>query len=217
MRLVYPAHCGVCRGLLEIEEKYLCLGCAHELSSVKLDVTDQPLPNPGPYLRQGWSLYTYKSPVGDILSAVKFSRKWWLLDLFDASLEEFLRDEFIDRHYDFLMPIPLDSAKRTLRQFNQSEILAKKIARATGMKLKTTLLTKRHATPAQSLLGKKEREANLFGAFYVRGGAKITGKKILLVDDVYTTGATSREAARTLKAAGARHVDLLSLARTEER
>ena len=103
--------------------------------------------------------------------------------------------------------------RRKERGFNQVDVLAKDIASATG-KVNAELLVRTRHTPHQTGLDKANRQDNIKGAFKVMNKSKIKGKTILLVDDIYTTGATINECARTLKSAGAKSVYSLCLCRT---
>jgi ComF family protein len=131
-----------------------------------------------------------------------FSR--WMLrageDLFDAC--------------DLIVPVPLHWTRLWTRRFNQSALLAKGIAAATGLPLRTDVLRRVRRTPKQTGLARKDRLGNVAGAFAVPADARsiISGKHILLVDDVLTTGATGDAAAAALRRAGAKEVDLLVLA-----
>jgi ComF family protein len=107
-----------------------------------------------------------------------------------------------------LVPVPLDKSRGNERGFNQSELLAKEVARGLGLSV-INVLGKKKRLP-QMNLGKKERSQNLKDAFYT---AKPVPKKVLLVDDVLTTGATVRECVRVLKENGAREVSIAVFAR----
>jgi ComF family protein len=106
--------------------------------------------------------------------------------------------------------------KKWERGFNQAELLALPIAKRYGLKLATNLRRKRYTT-AQATLTERQRKENLKGSFYVKKSEQIAGKRVLLVDDVFTTGATLRTAAATLKLAGAARVSALTLARVDRR
>lgn len=118
---------------------------------------------------------------------------------------------------DLVTAVPLHRWRLFHRRFNQAAVLARaaaKAARAPG-ELVPDLLVRRRATPIQGGLGRLGRRRNVAGAFAPRPGAKarIKGRRVLLVDDVHTTGATLEECARVLKRAGAARVDVLTLAR----
>src|SRR5262245_23353327 len=112
-----------------------------------------------------------------------------------------------------LVPVPLHPRKRRERGFNQSELVAAEIASRTGRPLAPRALVRRKDTAPQSDLSAAERRRNVDGAFAVRERARVAGRVVVLVDDVWTTGATARACARILREAGAAQVRLLSLAR----
>jgi ComF family protein len=112
-----------------------------------------------------------------------------------------------------LVPVPLHPRKRRERGFNQSELLAEAISARAGVPLVKDALVRRRETGTQTGLSAAARRANVRGAFAVRRRARIEGQRIVLLDDVYTTGATALACAQALLAAGAREVRLLTLAR----
>ncbi len=115
--------------------------------------------------------------------------------------------------YDVVMPVPLHLQRLRERGFNQSLILARSIAEKHAVPLDFTSLKRNVKTAAQVELGRKEREKNVRGAFTVRHPERVSGKRVLLIDDVYTTGSTLRECARMLIDAGAEEVGVITLAR----
>lgn len=117
---------------------------------------------------------------------------------------------------DWLVPVPLHRIRLWTRRYNQAAILAQAIAARDGKPLLFDALTRRKHTAPQVGLTRAERAANLTGAFVVRADRKptIEGRRILLVDDVLTTGATVGAAAKALRRAGAAGVDVLTFART---
>jgi ComF family protein len=121
-----------------------------------------------------------------------------------------------DAKFDLVVAMPMHWRKRWERGFNQAELLAAPLARAYGVKVSRRLRRTRY-TKAQASLGQEQRLANLDHSFAVRGGEPLSGKRVLLIDDVFTTGATLRAATAVLKAAGASHVCALTLARADQR
>jgi ComF family protein len=112
---------------------------------------------------------------------------------------------------DVVLPVPLHPRRRRQRGFNQSELLARILAERIGLDLDTRSLIRSRNTPQQTRAhNRDQREQNLRDAFRCRRPDSIAARRILLVDDVLTTGATARECARTLKAAGAAEVVALS-------
>lgn len=115
--------------------------------------------------------------------------------------------------HDLVVPVPLHKTRLRQRGFNQAAVLGKWLAGRRGVPLDPFVLLRTRATPTQVGLSEKERSANVAGAFAVRNRDAVRNRSILLVDDVYTTGATVAECAKVLRRAGARRVDVLVLAR----
>jgi ComF family protein len=107
---------------------------------------------------------------------------------------------------ELIIPVPLHRSRERMRGFNQAELIASRLGRPVAARL----LRRRKNTPSQTGLTRNERKQNLAGAFEVCGEAKGT---VIVVDDVYTTGSTMNEIARTLKRAGADQVEVLTVAR----
>lgn len=116
---------------------------------------------------------------------------------------------------DALVPVPLHWTRLFQRRFNQSAALAQAIARPTKIAVIDDVLLRVRATPPQVGLAREERAKNVHGAFSVEKAAraKVKGKRIVLIDDVLTTGATANACARVLRRAGATRIDVLTLAR----
>ncbi|BAS28802.1 competence protein ComF [Limnochorda pilosa] len=124
------------------------------------------------------------------------------------------REELLFATTSAVVPVPLHPGRLQERGYNQSELLAAGVARLLARPLRPELLARPRPTAPQVGLDEGSRRRNLQGAFAVSDARSVRGRRILLVDDVLTTGATCREAARTLLAAGARRVDVLTLAVT---
>ena len=118
--------------------------------------------------------------------------------------------------FDVVVPMPLHWMRQWKRGFNQSELLAREIARRGGTPMRN-LVRRSKSTSPQAGLTNAKRRANVSGAFHVRRPEQVRGLRILLVDDVMTTGATASACARELKRAGAARVALLTVARVDRR
>jgi ComF family protein len=116
--------------------------------------------------------------------------------------------------FDLLIPVPLHPSRERKRGFNQAALLAKEVGGAWGRRVGGRLLRRVRSTDAQSG-GRAAREANVRGAFHVTRPDQVEGRRVLLIDDVFTTGATVNECAETLLAAGATEVAVYTLARVE--
>lgn len=122
-------------------------------------------------------------------------------------------DDFDIGRYSRIMPVPLHPAKLRKRGFNQALVLARRIAERYSLPLDFSSLARKTDTSPQVGLEKKDRLLNVRGAFTVTNPEAVRGERILLIDDVYTTGSTVKECARVLRCRGAREVAVLTLAR----
>ena len=149
----------------------------------------------------------------DLVLALKYQGRRDSLDLLARWMASAGAD--LLRDADLIVPVPLHYLRLVRRGFNQSVWLAASLARKSSAELCVDALKRVRATPIQGGLSADGRRRNVQGAFRVRKGreARIKGKKILLVDDVLTTGATAEACSRALKRTGAQCVDVLTLAR----
>ena len=118
--------------------------------------------------------------------------------------------------FDMVVPMPMHWRRRWSRGFNQAELLAGVLSRRLGLRM-VNAVRRSKATPPQAGLTGAQRRKNMSGAFVVPKPDRIQGKRILLVDDVFTTGATAAACARALKRAGAEYVAVLTVARADRR
>ena len=156
----------------------------------------------------------YEGVMKGAIHLLKYRRKKGIMKQLEKILKVyFFQTDFPFSKFDLVVPIPLHRKKLKERGFNQAELLARVIATHFGLKLVKNNLQRVKATKSQTSLNKKKRIENIKGAFQFRNKGKFQAKKILLVDDVYTTGTTVREAARVLKKAKARETYIFTLAR----
>lgn len=150
----------------------------------------------------------------EAIHRMKYQGRAGLVDLLSALLFEHLPEMGFSGDWELLVPVPLHPAKLRERGFNQSALLAIKLGKTLGIPVETFSLRKIRSTPPQVGLTMKERIKNVSGAFQVKDKNIFNKKSVLLIDDVLTTGATISECCHVLKRAGARAVDVLTLART---
>jgi ComF family protein len=161
----------------------------------------------------GYSGYEMRGIVHDVILRYKYMRALWfenfLADLFLREAVAALRGQ----NWDFIVPVPLHPVKQREREFNQAERLAGHLSAAIKIPLNKKLLRRIAPTLTQTLLTREQRAENMRGAFAVRKGTKLNGEKIILVDDVFTTGATTSACAQALRAVGAGEVCVWTVAR----
>lgn len=121
--------------------------------------------------------------------------------------------EFIKK-YDILIPVPIHKDRMRTRGYNQSELIAKDLAyEIKNIKLENRVLIKTKNIIAQSSLNKKQRENNIKDVYQIKSVEEVINKKILLLDDIYTTGSTVNECAKILKEAGCKEVGIITIAK----
>ena len=159
------------------------------------------------------SILTYTTESKKLLFAFKHGRRLILAPLFSRWLLTFGNRLFKD--IDMVIPVPLHWSRLMKRRFNQSAVLARAVATTKQLSFQPTLLKRVRATPSQGRMTPAGRADNVRGAFALSPSdqAAIRGKKILLVDDVYTTGATVKACAKALRQAGAKEINVLTLMR----
>jgi ComF family protein len=154
-----------------------------------------------------------KTIVLEIIHRFKYQRQLW----FEPFLADLLLREALPvlrgKKWNFIAPVPLHPVKEREREFNQAGLLARHLSIAARIPLNNKLLRRVSPTTTQTLLTREQRAKNMRGAFAVRGGVRLDGEKIILVDDVFTTGATTSACAKALKAAGAGDVCVWTVAR----
>jgi ComF family protein len=123
--------------------------------------------------------------------------------------QEFLSECSVD----MIVPVPLHPKRLRWRGFNQSVLLARQVSRVQHIPMDPFVLYRGKETPPQTQLTEEERRKNVRGAFSLNPQKPVEGKRVLLVDDVYTSGATVNECSRSLKRGGAKEVYVLTLAR----
>ncbi len=164
-----------------------------------------------PAYERAWTLYPYLPPLQDAICSFKYRGKVALAKPLAALMAGAL-PAGLDA--DLIVPVPLHPARLRAREFNQSLLLADHLGRLLSRPVSATRLIRILATDPQTTLTRPERLRNLRQAFGVRQPEALAGRRILLVDDVFTTGATLNECAKTLLKSGAASVCALTLART---
>jgi len=156
---------------------------------------------------------SYETLILDAIHQFKYGRNISTGTALASFMAEFCFPDFDFTDYSLILPVPLHIRRLRERGFNQALILAKAIGKKYSISVNFSLLKRCKFTLTQTGLDKKEREKNIRGAFAVNDTAETEGKNIILIDDVFTTGATINQCAKTLIKAGAGKVAVLTLAR----
>jgi len=209
LELVYPsrARCLGCGDVQGCDESFLCEECRALLKPAFVSVRHADWRARG--LDSAMFAYYYKRPVNGLIRSFKFHSVKLLADIFRSDLAELVRKRMYQAP-DVIVPVPLHPSRRIERGFNQAEILGRILSEETGIETRTDLLRRVHKTRQQSKLKGSKRGVGLTDAFSASGC--LTGKRVLLLDDVITTGGTACACADALKAAGVAEVHVVAVA-----
>jgi ComF family protein len=209
-----PVFCADCFSQIKFIQSPLCPCCGIPFEATTGDdhLCGDCIAN-APVFSLARSAGRYENVLLDAIHQFKYRGKTAVGKSLGRFMAEFSYPGFSIADYSLVIPVPLHIKRLRERGFNQSVILAREIARRFTLPLDFMALRRNIHTDPQVGRGKKEREENVRGVFEIRTEKAIGGEKILLVDDVYTTGSTLRECAGILKKHGAREVAALTLAR----
>ena len=204
--------CPRCRDSMRPNTPPLCSRCGRHLEKSAARMCRACAANP-PHFDRALAPLRYEGAAKALVRDLKYRQRDYLGPCLSRVMAAYLCEYSIPcDHIDMVVPVPLHPARLREREFNQAQVLAKGVARLLGKRLDERLLARSRNTPTQTEREEKERRENVSGAFEVCDAGRVKGAKIILVDDVLTTGATCSEAARCLKAAGAAWVMVLTLA-----
>lgn len=165
------------------------------------------------YFDRAYGACRYDDRVKELIHAFKYGGRDYLGRTLGRLLADFHNEYgFLISAAEIIIPVPLHPARLREREFNQSRILCERLCEASGKIIMPDNLVRERRTRAQAELDGQDRFSNVRGCFRVKNPGALSGKHLLLVDDVLTTGATLSEAARALKTAGAGAVTVLALA-----
>jgi len=226
----YPEICQICRReRAGPSESFLCARCRRQVRLIERPFCERcGYPYPGqidtPFecgncrgldyqFTSARSAAVAQAVLREVIHRYKYHRAFW----FEPFLAELLvlqaSTELNAQRWDWLVPVPLHPLKRREREFNQAERLAFRLGRATGLPVSRRLLSRTRPTLTQTRLSREERLKNVSAAFQVARGTQLNGERLVLVDDVFTTGATTNACAAALIKAGAGEVCVWTVAR----
>jgi ComF family protein len=213
--LIFPDNCLLCRQFLNSRhQRQLCAACMEllEFNNGK-NICDDTKKHYA--FDQAWAAILYNETAQKLLHGFKYSSKTSLHKTFVPLMIDFVnRHQIPIQSFDMIIAVPLHPARLRERGYNQSSLLSGGLSRHWGILHTEDLLIRRKLTPTQTELGAKQRWTNLEGAFKINDPAFVTGKSVLIIDDLFTTGATLHWAADALKTAGAARVGVLTLGLT---
>lgn len=222
LNILYPRCCPVCHRILKDQNTLVCPECEGKLRPVREPRCmrcGRPVKEEEEYCGEcaagrrkftcGRSIYLYDERMKSSLLKYKYFGRREYGDFFSAAISHYALKEIERWKPDVIFPVPLHKKKKRIRGFNQAEYLARRVGKAWGIPVEAEVLLKVKKTGSQKKLDAAHRRKNLEKAFSVT--EPLDGLKILLIDDVFTTGSTIDAAAAVLRAAGAREVYFLTL------
>lgn len=233
LELVFPGYCVVCQKQCQ---SFVCQNCASKLPWIKKHCLYCGWPTPLTmascrdcrhrklFFDQARSIFIYENEVKKLIHNFKYNDQKWLAPYLAFYLASLLKEEtnsslLLQKRNGFSAPftavtwVPMTNLKRLARGYNQSQLLAMHLAKIINC-LALGLLVKKQNTLDQNQLKFKERAENLKGAFTLAPTVTHLPQAVILVDDVYTTGATVAECSYVLKRAGVKKIQVLTVART---
>jgi len=216
LNFVFPPVCLLCGTKHADTEKFLCTSCYRGLernTGHALTSGDRLLKTKKYFSFIAWR-FAYNDEVRNAVHHFKFNNYPSLYKLLGRELAETAqnRREIIsdDMSADALVPVPLSRARYRERGYNQSYLLSRKVSEITGIPIVHAVDRIKYNKPQSKIADKKERFNNIRGVFAVNPDVEIKGKRLVLVDDIVTSGATVNECSKVLVKAGAREVMILA-------
>lgn len=210
--LIYPRRCVFCGQFLDKNViGDICPGCVRTLP-----YTGAGFKTAGEFFSLCVSPLYYEGRAAEAVRGLKFRGKSSRARGMGGLIADCVKDK-LEGEWDVLTYVPISSRRKRSRGYDQSRLLAEAAADKLKVKCERLLNKSRHTPPQSSLGGLSERKANISGAFEPAAREKISGKRVLLIDDIITTGATLTECARILLTAGANDVVCATLCKTRRR
>lgn len=211
LEYIYPPTCGVCG---KICKEYICNKCRIKLRKYEIKNNHIiKIGNKEKHFDELLCIFKYEDIIRDILIKYKFQNKPYLYKTFSKIILKNQKTCGFLEKYDIIIPVPISKKRKHERGYNQTQLVAKEITKILNIKLGNNILIKTIDTRAQSGLSKKDRATNVKDVFRILNYEVIKDMKILIFDDIYTTGSTANECARVLKEAGAEKVGILTIAK----
>lgn len=222
--ILYPRRCPVCHEIVKKRGELICPSCRREVQPLREPLCKKcgkPIRDPAAeYCRdcrerehlytRGLAVLPYTGKIKQSIYQMKFHNKREYIDFYGPYMAEILGERILSWEAQALVPVPLHPSKMRKRGFNQAELLAKKVGERLEIPIRTDIVQRTRATRPQKELTWRERQNNMKGAFKIsRYDVKL--KKIILVDDIYTTGSTIDEIAGKLLEQGAEEIFFITL------
>lgn len=226
----FPPQCLGCAEIIHpFDNQMFCAACADQVHFITGDICricgttfpDSPAEShlcgdcldTKPHFSRARAIFSYKDIIVNAIHKFKYKKDLSSGEILASFIAGYSFPDIDFADYSLIIPVPLHIKRLRERGFNQALILARAIGEKQNINVDFSVLKRHKFTQTQTGSNKKERKQNIGGAFEVSDRQKIAGKNIILIDDVYTTGATVNECAKTLMKGGAQNISVLTLAR----
>lgn len=209
INLFYPPVCGVCE---KLNRDFLCKKCEKLLENqAKFDIIESKYDKN--FYDNHLYIFQYQGIIRKLIIDYKFNEKVYLYKTFVNFLLKNEKFFEILKSYDTIIPVPISKKRKKERGYNQCLLISKEISKRLRIENNDYCLYKSKNIVAQSTLNKEEREQNIKDAYDLRNIKSIENKKVLLIDDIYTTGSTLNECSRVLRQAKPKIITCLTIAK----
>ena len=209
INMIFPPVCGVCG---KIDNKGICNKCLLKLMTLAENrIMDQWETEKN--FHQLIYIFKYEGMIRKIILDYKFNEKSYIYETF---VNFILKDEKIFKKlqtYDTIIPVPISKTRMKERGYNQSFLIAKALGNKLNIHIEKNCLVKTKNVIEQSKLNREERKQNIQNVYELKNKQILNNRKILLIDDIYTTGNTINECSKILKQANPKGIDVLVLAK----
>lgn len=203
----FPPICGMCG---EINENYICNNCYENIKKIKKCVINE-------YNNRNFSkhlyIFRYEGIIRNKIIEYKFEDKGYLYKMFAKIILSDKKTYNFIKKYDVIIPVPISKKRKKKRGYNQSELVANELAQKLNQDIWTDIIIKKKDNKPQSELNKLERIKNVEDIYEINKPIEVKNKKVLLLDDIYTTGSTVNEIARKLKQNQTQEIGVITLAK----
>lgn len=211
LNLIYPQTCGICG---KLAPNSLCPKCEIELKKrSKNQIIQEGEEIEDKYFNELMYIFKYEGQIRKLILDYKFNEKSYIYLTFVNFLLKNKKIFENIKKYDTIIPVPISKKRLKTRGYNQSLLIAKEIAEKTNLELVNNCLIKTKNIIEQSKLNKEDRMQNIQGVYELKNKKLIENKKVLLIDDIYTTGSTVNECSKILRQGNPNKIGILVLAK----
>ena len=207
--LIYPQVCGICG---KINKNSLCNKCEIKLKKhfeIKIDNYEDF----STYYDKHIYFFQYEGSIRKLLINYKFNEKSYLYRSFVNFLLKKQKVFEIIKTYDIILPVPISKKRYKQRGYNQTELIAREISKRAGIELVTNCVYKERNNVPQSTLNKEDRIENVKNTYIIKNLKIIKDKRVIILDDIYTTGSTVNECSKLLKQNNVKEILVMTLAK----